>query len=158
MTTTTTYSVSRSASIPAPADRIYGIIADYVSGHPRILPAPWFSNLVVDEGGIGAGTRFHFDVRVAGRTQTVEGLVEEPRPGRELVETYPATGVVTTFLVEPLPGGSTRVTFATVMPRKPGLVGLLERLATPRFLHRVYDAELANLARVAAETPRGRGT
>jgi hypothetical protein len=149
--TANTFRIVRGATIPATAARVYGIIADYRHGHPRILPAPWFGNLRVLEGGAGAGTRFLFDVTVLGKTQTSEGVVTEPAPGRELVETYPATGVVTTFRVEPLAGGASRVTFDTLMPRRPGLAGLLERLATPAFLRRVYDAELAQLARVAAE-------
>jgi len=146
-----TFQFARSATIAAPADRVYDVIADYETGHPRILPGPWFSNLVVIEGGRGAGTRFRFDVRAFGKTQTSVGVVTEPRPGRELVETYPDSGVVTTFRVEPLADRHTRVTFDTTMPRRPGLAGWIERLATPSFLRRVYDAELANLARVAAE-------
>ena len=144
-----TFRVSRAATIAAPADRLYGIIADYRAGHPRILPEPYFSNLVVDEGGVGAGTRFHFDARAFGRVETVHGVAEEPAPGRELVERYPATGVVTTFTVEPRGDGATEVTITTLMPRKPGLGGLLEQWTMPVLLGRLFADELGRLARVA---------
>src|SRR5919107_1939926 len=115
---TATYRGTATATMEAPPERVYGIIADYQAGHPRILPAPYFSNLRVDEGGVGAGTRFHFDVRAFGQTQTLHSEVSEPVTGRELVERYPATGVVTTFRVEPQAGGGSRVTIESAMPRR----------------------------------------
>ena len=80
------YRVSVSARIPAPSGRIYGIIADYRNGHPHILP-PAFSNLEVEQGGVGAGTIIRFNVRALGRTQLFRSVVTEPEPGRVLVET-----------------------------------------------------------------------
>jgi len=146
-----TYLVAATATMPAPAERVYGIISDYRAGHPRILPEPYFSNLRVDEGGTGAGTRFHFDVRAFGRVQTLHSEVTEPVPGRELVERYPATGVVTTFRVEPQPGGGSRVTIESAMPRRSGVLGTLERLVMSRFLPRLFTEELRRLSRVAGE-------
>ena len=149
--TTPTYLVTATATMEAPPERVYGVISDYRAGHPRILPTPYFSNLQVDEGGVGAGTRFHFDVRAFGRTQTLHSEVTEPVPGRELVERYPATGVVTTFRVEPRSGGGSRVTIESAMPRKAGIVGALEKLVMSRFLPRLFTDELGRLSRVAAE-------
>ena len=146
-----TYVVTATATMEAPPERVYGIISDYREGHPRILPAPYFSNLRVYQGGVGAGPRFHFDVRAFGRTQTLHSEVTEPVPGRELVERYPATGVVTTFRVEPQSGGGSRVTIESAMPRKPGLGGALERLVMSRFLPRLFTDELRRLSRVSAE-------
>ena len=51
-----TYLARESAVIEAPAERLYGIIADYHEGHPAILPARYFSDLTVVEGGLGLGT------------------------------------------------------------------------------------------------------
>ena len=147
-----TFRISGGAAIAAPPEVVYGIIADYRDGHPRILPAPHFSNLRVDEGGVGAGTRFRFDVRAFGRVRTLEATVEEPAPGRELVELYPATGVVTTFRVAPLVGGGSAVTIVSDMPRRAGLLGLLERLTMPPFLRRLFADELRRLAVVAGAT------
>lgn len=148
--TARTFRVKQSATIDAEASRLYGIIADYRAGHPSILPEPWFSNLVVDEGGVGEGTRFHFDVRAFGQSQTLECIVTEPAPGRALVETYPATGVVTTFSVVPRAGSGSEVTIDSLIPWRPGFGGLIERLTFPPFLRRLFATELRNLARVAA--------
>ena len=145
-----TFRVRHTATIDAAASTLYGIIADYRAGHPSILPEPWFTNLVVDEGGVGEGTRFHFDVRAFGQSQTLECVVTEPAPGRMLVESYPTTGVVTSFGVVPRAGGGSDVTIDSLIPWRPGLAGLVERAMLPRFLRRLFATELRNLERVSA--------
>jgi len=40
--------VSESLLIEAPAERVYGILADYIVGHPQILPRPPFESLEVE--------------------------------------------------------------------------------------------------------------
>src|SRR5438270_3776904 len=93
--------VSASAVIPARRERIYSLISNYRDGHPRILPKQ-FTSLVVEEGGIGAGTIIRFQMRVFGRKQTFRAAITEPEPGRVLVETYlDSNGAVTTFTVNP---------------------------------------------------------
>src|SRR5262249_31157392 len=96
-----TYIVSRTALIEAPPARIYDIIRDYHHGHPSILPKQ-FSNMRVEEGGVGAGTRIRFDVTVLGQKQHFLAVVTEPEPGRVLVEkNLEPTESVTTFVVDP---------------------------------------------------------
>jgi uncharacterized protein YndB with AHSA1/START domain len=135
--------VSASRELAAPPDVVYGIIADYRAGHPSILPPKWFGPLTVVEGGVGAGTRIRFSMKGMGPERPMEAIVAEPEPGRVLTETYPATGGVTTFIVEPATGG-TRVTFHTTWQKR-GLAGLLERIAARPFLRRVYKDELDQL-------------
>jgi hypothetical protein len=135
-----------SAVIPAPPPVVYRILADYREGHPSILPPVYFRDLRVEEGGIGAGTRIAFDMRVFGNTRSFRASVSEPEPGRRLVETDAASGVATSFLVEPTDReDSSRVTIATRY-RKAGPAGWIEQWLAPRFLRRVYAAELALLA------------
>lgn len=139
---------AQSADIPAPPAHVYRIIADYREGHPSILPPEYFDGLDVLEGGVGAGTRIRFTMLAFGKRNVAEAVITEPEPGRRLVETT-TDGLVTTFLVEPRDGGlGSRVTFDTRYEKR-GLQGLLERLLVPRFLRRVYTAELARLAEVA---------
>jgi hypothetical protein len=143
--------VSASAHIDADPALLYAIIADYRDGHPHILPKP-FEGVVVEEGGIGAGTVYLLSMRVLGRTQTARAVITEPIPGRVLVETM-VTGkaIVTTFTVDPDPTGrSAVVTFDTEMPTAPGPLGILERWLTRRFLQPIYYRELAQLAAFAA--------
>ena len=147
--------VAATRHIAAPPEVAYGIIADYEHGHPAILPGKWFGPLTVVEGGVGAGTRIRFSMRGLGPERPMEAIVAEPEPGRVLTETYPATGGVTSFIVDPAPGGCA-VTFRTTW-RPQGVAGLIERLAAPRFLRRVYGDELDQLqilaeSRAAART------
>ena len=142
--------VAASAAVPAPPAAVYAVLADYHDGHPRILP-PAFSGFAVERGGTGAGTVIRFDLTLLGQTRTSRGVVTEPEPGRVLVETYPADGVVTTFTVEPAGAGS-RVTFASAWTRG-GLRGWVERVVAVPALRRLFAEELANLARVAAGVP-----
>lgn len=136
--------VSATRRIAAPAHVVYGIIADYHEGHPAILPPKWFGPLTVLAGGVGAGTRIRFSMRGMGPERPMEAVVAEPEPGRVLTESYPATGGVTTFVVEAAPNGTSDVTFRTSwQPR--GITGIVERIAAPGYLRRVYKDELDQL-------------
>ena len=140
--------ISASATIGASNTLLYGIIADYRVGHPRILPPKYFGDLQVLAGGRGAGTRIRFEMKAFGRTNVGVAEITEPVPGRELRETL-SDGIVSTFLVEPTGPDEARVTISTAY-HKPGLRGWLEKLIAPWYLRRVYTAELAQLALVAA--------
>jgi ribosome-associated toxin RatA of RatAB toxin-antitoxin module len=150
----TPYQVTASAAMNAPAEQVYNIIADYRNGHPHILPKQ-FSNLVVEEGGYGAGTRIRFSMTAFGQTRTAEATITEPEPGRVLVETAPDESVITTFTVIPLEGGRSQVTFATDLKSRSGFLGVLERFMSTKFLQRVYREELAMLAALAEKRARG---
>ena len=117
--------VSVSALIPAPAQKVYGIIADYHNGHTHILPKPWFLSLEVVEGGVGAGSVIAVSMRLLGRTQHFRATVSEPQPGRVLVETN-EDGTVTSFTVDPQPGGQCRVTIVTETTVREGIPGKIE--------------------------------
>lgn len=132
--------------VGASASDVYRMIADYHTGHPRIVPPRYFRNLQVDEGGYGAGTSIRYDFIAFGKTYHARARITEPEPGRVLVETELEKGAVTTFVVEPL--GSTRcmVTISTALRVHGGLLGLIERLLMRRFFDRVYAAQLSQLA------------
>ena len=139
--------VTASRLIHAVPERVYATIADYRTGHPRILPEE-FSGLIVEQGGVGDGTVIRFQMRVLGRTQNFRAAITEPRPGRELVETdLNSTAIVTTFTVNPgmLPGTS-NVSIATALPVRTGILGAIERAVSTRFLRPIYFKELAKLA------------
>lgn len=147
---TNKHTVSASAIIPARREKVYALIANYRDGHRRIVPKQ-FSDITVDEGGIGAGTVIRFQMTVLGRKQNYRAVISEPEPGRLLVETYlePA-GTVTTFRVDPgsAPADS-HVTISTELPVRSGFMGLIEKTAATLLLRSIYQKELANLARVA---------
>src|SRR5215467_12948418 len=142
--------ISASATIPARRERVYSLIANYKDGHPRILPKQ-FSGLVVEQGGVGAGTVIRFQMSVFGRKQTFRAAITEPDPGRVLVETDVGTNAaVTTFTVDP--GGApadSRVTISTELPVRSGFLGKIERQMSTLLLRPLYVKELQNLARVA---------
>jgi hypothetical protein len=146
---TTRYRVARSARVDAPAATVYGILADYRNGHPRVLP-PAFYDLQVESGGTGAGTVIRFQMRVLGQTRSVRGTVSEPEPGRVLVESYPESDTVTTFTVDPAAGGEgAEVTIETTLPGRSGVLGAIERRVVSIVLRRIYAQELAFLGAVA---------
>lgn len=43
-----TYTITASATIGAPAEIVYRILADYHEGHPHILPRKYFTFLAVE--------------------------------------------------------------------------------------------------------------
>ena len=139
------YTVTASATIGAPAEIVYTILADYNEGHPHILPRKYFTFLAVERGGVGEGTLIRFGMRAFGRTRVARAAVTEPEPGRVLVETaLDEGGTVTTFIVEP-EGRQSRVTFRTELSSAAGLAGAIERFLATRYLRRVYALELQQL-------------
>jgi hypothetical protein len=141
--------VEAAMRIDAPPERIYSLIADYRSGHTRILPPKYFKGLQVEEGGVGDGTVIRFAIRILGRTLIGRAMVTEPQPGRELVETDVVTGIPTTFRLAPEAGRTgTRVTISTDLGSAKGLKRLEAFIAKP-FLRRIYVEELSLLKAVA---------
>lgn len=135
-----------SALIDAPAGEIYALLADYRSGHPNILPKQYFTGLDVEQGGVGAGTVIAVHMRVMGIEQHHHMVVSEPEPGRMLVETSTESDMTTTFTVTPVGSRQASVTIATTWAQKPGLGGIMDRLATPMIMRRMYRKELQQLA------------
>jgi uncharacterized protein YndB with AHSA1/START domain len=137
-----------SATIDAPPQKIYSILADYRNGHPKILPKQ-FTRLEVERGGRGAGTLLLVEMRSLGGTRSIRMEVSEPEPGRRLVETDLDSGLVTTFTVVPQKNGrSASVSIVTEWDSQ-GVRGWIERLFAPSMLQKIYSEELRNLARVA---------
>ena len=91
--------------IEAAPQKIYDLLIDYQHGHLAILP-PQFHDVVVEQGGHGAGTLVRGSVKVWGREIPFRHIVSEPQPGAVLLESNPDTGQTTHFLLEPLHGGS----------------------------------------------------
>lgn len=135
--------VSAEQVIHAPADRVYRLIADYRQHHPNFLP-PQFTELHVEEGGVGEGTVFRMKMKAGGRTRESRMRVTEPAPGRVLVESDPSSSLKTVFTVTP-EGDNARVRFDTSWQSARGIGGLFERLFAPRLLRSIYADELARL-------------
>jgi hypothetical protein len=141
--------ITASRRIEALPATIYSLIADYHDGHRRIVPPRAFKWLAVDKGGIGAGTEIRFGMRVFGAMRAARGLVTEPEPGRVLVESYPDTGDITTFIVEPANAGASSVTITTDMHIRDGFSGRIQAFIAERFLRPLYLEELRRLADLA---------
>ncbi len=148
-----TLAVTATAAVAAPAHVVYATIANYHTGHPRIVPKQ-FTNLVVEQGGIGAGTVIRFQMNVLGTTTHLRAIVSEPEPGRVLVErNVEGNEAVSRFVVDPDAGGkSCQVTIHTEMPVRAGLAGAIEKFILTRVLTSLYKEELKRLE-VAAQQP-----
>lgn len=132
-----------SAVIHARPETIYGVLSDYRVGHPAILPKPYFTDLIVEQGGQGAGTLARVYMNVMGVRRSYRMSVTEPEPGHLLKETDSDAGVVTTFTVTPLDGGEqSQVTIATDAKASPGIQGFFEKLISPSITRRIYRKEL----------------
>src|SRR5438067_7779567 len=139
-----THRVSAEAVIDAPPDRAFAILADYRVGHPAILPQPPFDHLVVEQGGVGAGTVIRFRMKAFGVTRAMRAVVTEPDPGPVLVETDQDGNVVTTFTVDPVDGSRrARVATSTEMDVGGRLLGWLRRRLVDRLLRPAYRREIA---------------
>ena len=130
----------------APADVVYHCISDYRAHHcPGGFLPPAFSDFRIERGGVGAGTVMSFTVTLGGRTRRLRHEVNEPEPGRVLVER--SSRERTTFTVE-LVGDGCRVRIETIMVAG-GLEGLVTRLLGPSLMRPLYVDELERLERHA---------
>ena len=141
-----TASVQASKQINQPASKIYGAIADYQKHHPNFLPRNYFKKLEIESGGMGAGTIFKADMDVYGNKSTLRMKVTEPQPGRVIQETDLASGLFTTFTVEPLGAAQSNVTITTQWQQPAGLKGWLQSKVQAFFMGRIYKEELDLLA------------
>ena len=135
--------VSAERTVDAPADAVYGYIADMREHHPRFLP-PAFSDFQVESGGVGEGTITRFTVTAGGRTRQYRMKVAEPEPGRVLTESDTGSSLVTTTTVTPQ-GGRSLVTMSTTWQGAGGIGGFFERLFAPRAMRGIYTDELERL-------------
>jgi hypothetical protein len=147
-----TYQVEQSAEVNAPAHVAYTILSDF-KHHDRITPKPPFSPIVVEEGGVGAGTVIHFQTTFLGRTDNCHSVITEPEPGRVLVETETNRNTVTTFTVDPTVSNRSRVTIACVFQGRDGLLGVVERWIATRLITPVLAKEIRLLEEYAGTNP-----
>ena len=140
--------VAAEGTVDAPADTVYGYLADMREHHPRFLP-PAFSDFEVESGGVGAGTIMRFKVTAGGRTREYRMTVAEPEAG-VLTETDTNSSLVTTFTVRPEAGAS-RVRISTSWQGAGGVGGFFERLFAPRVMRGIYADELERLNAYARE-------
>jgi hypothetical protein len=140
---------SAEATVDAPADTVYSLIADMRNHHPRFLP-PAFSDYQVESGGVGAGTVIRYKMTAGGRTREYRTEVAEPEPGRVLTESDTKSSAVTTFTVTPQSGASL-VQISTAWDGASGIGGFFERMFAPRVLRGIYADELKRLDAYARE-------
>lgn len=133
----------------APADKVYGYIADMRGHHPHFLP-PAFSDFQVESGGVGAGTITRFKVTAGGRSRDYRMTVAEPEPGRVLTESDTGSTLVTKTTVTPQ-GDASRVEISTTWQGAGGIGGFFERIFAPRALRGIYEDELRRLDAYARE-------
>jgi hypothetical protein len=137
------YEVEVSRIIEAPSEAIYAIFADYHRAHAAVLPKPYFTGMTVEKGGTGAGTEITVHMTVLGAKVTYNMIVTEPEPGRVLQEEDKASGVLTTFTIDPVNNGrAAKVTIHTRAKTAPGLQGFMEKLITPPISRGIYRKEL----------------
>ena len=141
--------ISAERTVQAPAETVYGYIADMREHHPRFLP-PAFSDFRVESGGVGAGTVTRFKMTAGGRTREYQMKVAEPEPGRVLTESDTNSTAVTTFTVSPQ-GGTSRVQISTAWDGAHGIGGFFERMFAPRVMRAIYMDELNRLDAYARE-------
>jgi uncharacterized protein YndB with AHSA1/START domain len=135
--------VSAERTISAPAETVYGYLADMREHHPKFLP-PAFSDFTAESGGVGAGTVTRFKTTAGGRTREYQMEVSEPEPGRVLQENDTNSSLVTTFTVTPQ-GDSSSVRIETSWDGAGGIGGFFERTFAPRAMRGIYDDELERL-------------
>ncbi len=142
--------VNTERTVDAPADTVYGYIADHREHHPHFLP-PAFSDFRVESGGVGAGTVTRFRVTAGGRSRDYRMTVAEPEPGRVMTESDTNSSLVTTWTVTPQGEKQSTVQLSTSWDGAGGVGGFFERTFAPRAMRKIYGDELDRLDAYARE-------
>jgi Polyketide cyclase / dehydrase and lipid transport len=141
--------VSAEGAVDAPAETVYGYIADMREHHPRFL-SPAFSDFQVESGGVGAGTVIRYKLTAGGRTREFRTTVAEPEPGKILTESDTRSSSVTTFTVSPQ-GAASLVQISSAWDGAGGIGSVFERMFAPRVLRAILADELKRLDAYARE-------
>ena len=143
--------VIATASIQSAAapDRVLAYLRDYRDNRQRILTDNWTAYRV-EQGGKGEGTVYAYHFAAARRERDYRLHVHE-RAGR-LEEQDQGSTFVSTWSVEPSPGGST-VTIESSWEGATGIGGFFEKRFAPRGLSRIYERVLAQLQSELASQP-----
>src|SRR5919205_3825580 len=91
--------------VAASPQRVRAFLVDYQNNRPRILPAEYFRDYRVDQGGDGAGTVISYRLRAGGRERAYRMRVEEAAAGGPLVESDTESSLVTTWTLTPVADG-----------------------------------------------------
>jgi len=133
-----------SAKIHTPSQTLYQFIADYKYGHPSILPEKHFSDFAVEKGGYGKDTVVCFRFTLAGNSRKMRVIVDEPIPGKLITETELETGILTSFLFEPV-GDDMTILKITSEWKKEGFMGLIEKIFVPIMMKKVFEKQFENI-------------
>ncbi len=130
--------------VPAPAEQVFNLLADYRETRPAILPDA-YSRFEVVEGGTGAGTVFTYRLRTARGERDYRMRVTEAELGRLLVEADESSSLVTRWTLTPASGG-TLVTVETSWAGAGGVGGFFERLFAPKAVRGMHEQTLRALS------------
>src|SRR5215208_5156065 len=123
--------------VAASPQRVRAFLVDYQNNRPRILPAEYFRDYRVEQGGDGAGTVISYRMRV-----------EEPTEGGPILEERDTgSSLVTTWTLSPVgEGEQTMVSLTSRWEGASGIGGFFERMFAPRALRRLYGEVLERLS------------
>ncbi len=130
-----------STQLSAAPERVLDFLRDYRERRPRILTDN-YTAYRVEQGGKGEGTVYAYHFAAGGRERDYRLHVAE-RTGR-LEEQDQGSSFVSTWSVEPAPGGST-VTIESSWEGASGIGGLFEGFFAPKGLRRIYAQMLSRL-------------
>ena len=134
--------------VAASPQRVRAFLVDYQNNHPRILPAEYFRDYRVEQGGDGAGTVISYRLRAGGRERAYRMRVEEPTEGGPILEERDTgSSLVTTWTLSPAgEGEQTMVSLTSRWEGASGIGGFFERMFAPRALRRLYGEVLEKLS------------
>ena len=130
-----------STQLSVAPERVLDFLRDYRDSRSKILTSN-YTAYRVEQGGKGEGTVYAYHFAAGGRERDYRLQVAE-RTGR-LEEQDQGSSFVSTWAVEPSPGGST-VTIESSWEGGKGIGGLFEGLFAPIGLRRIYAQMLAAL-------------
>jgi hypothetical protein len=134
--------VTVESDIAASAQRVIGLLSDYVDTRPLIKPVA-MTEYELREGGEGAGTRYTTTLTAGRRERPLDMHVSAPT-SLSLEEADANSTLRTTFTVTERGGGS-HVRIATTWKGASGVAGFFERTFAPMGLRPIYLEMLERL-------------
>lgn len=139
--------VSCTVIVSAPPRRVFELLSDYEQARPTLLPAQYYTDYRLVQGGHGRGTVarwvLHFTKT---RFREIEVVVDTPQ--LSVVETDNNSTLLTRYTVEQTEGqepAQSRITAQTSWRGAENFMRYLERLLAPSMMRKIHAAFLANV-------------
>jgi uncharacterized protein YndB with AHSA1/START domain len=140
---------SATRSVPAPVEKVYGLVSDSTQ-RTKLLPPAYSEVSVIVGGSDGEPTVVRYRLHAGGRERDYAMRQVPGTDSRSWREEDEGSSLVTTWTLTPGSAGNTRVEITTTWQGAGGIGGFFEKTFAPLGVRRLHQQTLENLVTTLA--------